>query len=281
MTCYVRALFVVLLSAFTCGATDNQVQYATGQNVVPVYEGWKKNPDGSVTMMFGYMNRNYEEQLDLPVGEANRFEPGDADRGQPTHFFNRRQMYVFEVVVPAEWGNRDLVWTLTAHGRTDRAFGSLKPDYELSDVVIRENRIQDMGQGGGEPNKAPTIALVGPPRRNTGVAEGVSLVVSVDDDGFPTPRPRRTGGGSGHEPKPNPVTQAVVNPRPDVGLSVTWVHYRGAGTVTFSPASPPITAGRATTTATFSRPGSYVLRAYADDSVLTATTDVTVVVSDR
>jgi hypothetical protein len=278
---YKRASFVVLLFALTSVGSGNQIQYATGQNVVPVYEGWKKNPDGTVTMMFGYMNRNYEEELDLPVGEANRFEPGDADRGQPTHFFPRRQMYVFEVIVPPGWGDRDLVWTLTAHGRTERAFGSLKPDYELSDVVIRENRIQDMGQGGGEPNKPPAIALVGDARRNARVAEAVSLVVSVDDDGFPTPRPRRTGGGSGRAPKPNPVTQAVVKPRTDVGLTLTWVHYRGAGTVTFSPASPPITGGRATTTATFSRPGIYVLRAYADDSVLMATTDVTVLVSDR
>ena len=138
-----------------------------------------------------------------------------------------------------------------------------------------------MGQGGGEPNKPPTIALIGPAQRTTRVAEGVSLIVSVDDDGFPTPRPRRTAGGSGREPKPNPVTQAVVKPRPDVGLSVTWVHYRGAGTVTLAPASPPITAGKATATATFSRAGTYVLRAYADDSVLTATTDVTVLVTDR
>src|SRR5262245_33451732 len=161
------------------GRADSQIQYATGQNVVPVYEGWKRNPDGSTTMVFGYMNRNYEEELDVPVGEANRFEPGDVDRGQPTHFFQRRQMFVFEVAVPPDWGTKDLVWTLTAYGRTDKAFGSLLPAYELSDVVIRENRIQDMGQGGGEPNKPPTIALVGAARRSIGVAEQLSLTVSV------------------------------------------------------------------------------------------------------
>jgi hypothetical protein len=49
--------------------------------------------------------------------------------------------------------------------------------------------------------------------------------------------------------------------------------------VTFNPASPSIRAGNATTTAAFSQPGTYVLRAYADDSVLTASTDVTVVVT--
>jgi hypothetical protein len=49
--------------------------------------------------------------------------------------------------------------------------------------------------------------------------------------------------------------------------------------VTLTPASPPISAGNATATATFSEPGTYVLRAYADDSVLTASADVTVVVT--
>jgi hypothetical protein len=280
-----RSSLLALLAIMALAATDKvetQIQYATGQNVVPVYEGWKKNPDGSATMVFGYMNRNYEEELDVAVGEVNRFEPGDADRGQPTHFFPRRQMFVFEVVVPPDWGSKDLVWTLTAHGRTDKAYGSLKRDYELNDVVIRENRIQDMGQGGGEPNKPPTIELVGAARRNTTVGEGVGLTVSVSDDGFPTPRRRRTSEGAAQRiPKPNPVTQAVVQPRPDVGLTVTWIHYRGVGTVTFDPATPPINAGRAMTTATFSRPGTYVVRAYADDSVLTAAADVTVVVSDR
>jgi hypothetical protein len=273
-------LLLLLLPALASGATSergSQIQYAIGQNVVPVYEGWTRNPDGSATMTFGYMNRNYEEQLDIPVGADNRFEPGEADRGQPTHFHVRRQMFVFEVVVPRDWGSKELVWSLTAHGRTDKAYATLKPDYELSDVVVRENRLQDMGQGGGEPNTRPTIRLDGAVRRSTGVSTPVSLAVSVADDGFPTPRPsRRPSGAPPRVPKPNPVTQAVVKPNPEVGLTVTWVHYRGPGTVSFNPASPSIRDGKATTTAAFSQPGTYVLRAYADDSVLTASTDVTV-----
>jgi len=274
---------LLLLPALALGTTADaasQIQYATGQNVVPVYEGWTRNPDGTATMIFGYMNRNYEEELELPVGGDNRFEPGEADRGQPTHFYVRRQMFVFEVIVPKDWGGKELIWSLTAHGRTDKAYGSLTPPYELSDVVIRENRLQDMGQGGGEPNKAPIIRLAGASRRSSRVSAPVSLTVSVSDDGFPTPRPRRVvSGGPPRAPRPNPVTQAVVKPNPEVGLTVTWVHYRGPGNVTITPASPSISAGNATTTATFNQPGTYVLRAYADDSVLTASTDVTVVVT--
>ena len=42
-----------------------QIRYATGQNVVPVFEGWERNADGTFNMVFGYMNRNYEEELDI------------------------------------------------------------------------------------------------------------------------------------------------------------------------------------------------------------------------
>jgi hypothetical protein len=47
------------------------VRHASGQGVAPVYEGFDINADGSFNMWFGYMNRNYEEAVDLPVGAAN------------------------------------------------------------------------------------------------------------------------------------------------------------------------------------------------------------------
>ena len=107
---------------------------------------------------------------------------------------------------------------------------TLTPAYELSDVVVRENRLQDMGQGGGEPNTRPTIRLEGAPRRSVAVATPISLTVAVGDDGFPTPRPsRRPSGAPPRVPKPNPITQAMVKPNPEIGLTVTWVHYRGRG----------------------------------------------------
>ena len=89
-----------------------QVRYAVGQNVAPVFEGWERNADGSFNFVFGYMNRNYEEEVDVPVGSANAFEPGPADQGQPAHFYTRRQQFVFKVRVPNDWGKKDLVWAL-------------------------------------------------------------------------------------------------------------------------------------------------------------------------
>jgi hypothetical protein len=89
-----------------------QIQNASGQNVLPVFEGWERNADCSFNMVFGYMNRNYEEQLDVAIGPENNLSPGIPDQGQPTHFYRRRQQFVFKVRVPKDWGRKDLVWTL-------------------------------------------------------------------------------------------------------------------------------------------------------------------------
>jgi hypothetical protein len=87
-----------------------QVQYATGQNVAPTFEGWEHNPDGTYSLVFGYLNRNYEEEVDIPIGPANSISMGPevyGDRGQPTHFYPRRQRFLFKVVVPADWDKKE------------------------------------------------------------------------------------------------------------------------------------------------------------------------------
>ena len=51
-------------------------------------------------------------------------------------------------------------------------------------------------------------------------------------------------------------------------VRLVWTHYRGAGEVTFENATPAIDikgGGKATTTATFSAPGEYWLRAQVND----------------
>ena len=107
-----------------------QIQYATGQNVAPTFEGWEHNPDGTYNLVFGYLNRNYEEEIDIPVGPANSISMGPetyGDRGQPTHFYPRRQRFIFRVVVPADWDKKQkVVWTLTSNGKTDQAKGWLQ-----------------------------------------------------------------------------------------------------------------------------------------------------------
>src|SRR5207244_4432309 len=106
------------------------VRHATGQGVAPVYEGFDINPDGSYNVWFGYMNRNYEEAVDLSVGSDNTFEPG-GDRGQPTHFIPRRHKDVFRVVVPKDFGSQTLVWKLNAHGQAQQVVATLKPVWQI------------------------------------------------------------------------------------------------------------------------------------------------------
>src|SRR5260370_40573965 len=91
--------------------------HESGQNVTAAYEGWFKNPDGSISILFGYFNRNLKEDLDIPVGPNNQIEPGGPDQGQPTHFLPRRQWGVFTVTVPDNFGTDKLTWTLVANGQ--------------------------------------------------------------------------------------------------------------------------------------------------------------------
>ncbi|MDX1383194.1 MAG: hypothetical protein R3190_06080, partial [Thermoanaerobaculia bacterium] len=109
--------------------------YAKGRNVVPVYEGWERNDDGSFNLVFGYMNRNWEETLDVPIGPDNTIEPGGADQGQPTHFLPRRNRFVFRIRVPSDFADGEVVWTLTTRGKTEKAYATLKPDYFMDKLV--------------------------------------------------------------------------------------------------------------------------------------------------
>ena len=64
--------------------------YSRGQNVAPSFEGWEQNSDGTFSLWFGYMNRNMDEKLHIPVGPNNKLEPAPIERGQPTYFQPRR-----------------------------------------------------------------------------------------------------------------------------------------------------------------------------------------------
>src|SRR5688572_31987992 len=107
-----RLLSVAVAIAFIGQTAGAQNSYSRGQNISPAYEGWEKNPDGSFNFLFGYMNRNWLEEIDVPVGPENNLQPTGPDRGQPTHFLPRRNRFIFRVRVPADWGEKEMVWTL-------------------------------------------------------------------------------------------------------------------------------------------------------------------------
>src|SRR5690606_10658762 len=57
-----------------------------GQPVIPVFEGWWENPDGTFGLCYGYHNLNLEQALEIPLGPDNFIEPRQFDGMQPTHF---------------------------------------------------------------------------------------------------------------------------------------------------------------------------------------------------
>lgn len=292
------------------------LSYSSGQNVSPAFEGWEVGADGQKYFVFGYMNRNWVEELDVPVGPENGFNLGGVDQGQPTHFLPRRNRFVFRVPVPAGFTEKDeLIWTLTTQGKTEKAYASLRIDYQIDDVV-RASETGALGAGSSSPevraNKPPQLEVQGRKALTVKVGEPVQLSAVVTDDGVPRRRGAGLSGaavsntGSRQLTQTTQINRAMQPPSrvtvgKNVGLHVTWYVYRGKGAVTFSPeqimswedtraganspwapvwVAPEMPAdGKSTVTATFSEPGVYVLRAHADDGALTADGQVTITVT--
>lgn len=232
--------------------------YRSGKHVEPAFEGWRPNPDGTFNFMFGYMNENWEEEPDVPVGDNNFFAPGDADRGQPTHFLPRRNRFTFEVTVPADWGDRELVWTLNVNGVERKAYASLKQDYLVDNMVIA-SETGSLGAGTSSPesraNTPPTVEVQGDNIRTVRVGQPLNLRTLVTDDGLPTPtdpveEARRFAEFAGGALAAAFITPEAINTRRLMtppskvtvdktnGLFLSWNVYRGAGKVTFDPPQP-------------------------------------------
>jgi hypothetical protein len=306
---------VTACALLALAAAPDAQTYSRGQNASPAFEGWERNADGSFNFVFGYMNRNWEEELNVPVGPENNIEPGGPDRGQPTRFLPRRNRFVFRVRVPSDWGDKELIWTLTTKGKTERAYATLRQDYFIDDVVMA-SETGALGAGTSSPevraNKRPEIKIEGEKTRSVKVGEPLSLTVWVGDDGVPKPRSGASAAAAARalallanaspnaprNPAYNPPSRVTVNKR--TGLHMMWFVYRGEGEVRFEPMQikpwedtrtganspwaplwnpPPVPKdGTYTATVTFSTPGTYVLRARADDGALLGDDEMTVVV---
>jgi hypothetical protein len=59
---------------------------------------------------------------------------------------------------------------------------------------------------------------------------------------------------------------------------VSWIVWRGPAEAAFSPRVAELKDGKAVTTASFTKPGEYVLRAIATDTLKTSSVDVKVTV---
>jgi hypothetical protein len=260
----------------------NNVRFSSGQNLQPIFDGWTHNPDGGFDMHFGYLNRNYVEELSIPVGPNNSISPGGPDRGQPAYFYPRFNRLAFSITVPANWGKQEVIWTVNFRGVTERAVGWLQPEWEIDPVPRGEKK------GGNVP---PTMSINVP--SSVPKPGQVTLAATVTDDGQPPKRGPRGNRSSENPPTfrwPQPTGTAPVNvpevapkARPTVKgrLSLGWIVWRGPGPVTFDPPLAEADGGNVNVLATFSKPGEYVLRARASDPAAFTISDVKITVGAR
>lgn len=214
-------------------------QQPKGLGVSPTFEGWFQNPDGTYTLSFGFVNRNTEQVLQIPVGQRNSVSPGSVDQGQPTYFEPGREYGVFTVTVPASFGPEARVtWTLEANGERWAIPGGLLAAYETANlyaaatdekppVLVLDNTTWIESRGPNGQRLAPLVQSLSQP---------LTLAVSAWDE------------YGGHN------------------VTVRWFKYRGPGDVTFDPQTVPMVNGDGSTRVTFSQPGDYVLYARADHS---------------
>jgi esterase len=257
-----RFLFLSALACTAISAIGQSAQpypmgtlHESGQGITGAFEGWFKNSDGTFSILLGYFNRNAKEELDIPIGPDNSIEPGGPDQGQPVHFLAGRQWGVFTVTVPKDFGSSNkLTWTLTANGRTNVIPLSLNPLWEVS--PFKEEGIGNTPPFISFEKGGPTIQ--GPRSLRTSMTASLGdplpLTVWVSDDAKTAPgaQPQRTP----------PVT-------------ITWSQFRGPAKVVFANTKPAVVqeaanggtvfSGEASTTATFSQPGEYVLHVVAND----------------
>jgi hypothetical protein len=244
------AALLIALAGYSTGQVPQfpmDPMHDAGQSVTGAFEGWFQNPDGSYSLLVGYLNRNQKETIDIPIGPNNRIEPGGPDRGQPTTFLPRRQWGVFTITVPKDFGDKKLTWTITANGQTTTIPMNLNPLWVVTPY-------KDAGIG----NTPPVIkfepngpSFTGPPTKiattlQAKANEPLPLTAWVTDDGV---RPPEAAANRGR------------------GVSLFWSKFRGPGNVTFANPRPAIGAGdKASTTATFSAPGEYLIRGQANDA---------------
>jgi hypothetical protein len=211
------------LLAVVVTRAQTRFSYSSGLGVSPAYEGWMPNDDGSFTMYFGYMNTNWQQELDVSIGPANTIDPGGPDQGQPTHFYPRRNPFLFTIKVPKDFGKKELIWTLTSSGKTEHAYASLKSDYEIDKQVISTEVGGDNGslRDALRTNIPPELSVEGDKQRTVKVGQPLTLaVIAGDPDNLPARRDGRPAPG---------MRASVASAARGAGAGAAAAPARGAG----------------------------------------------------
>lgn len=238
-----------------------------GGSVSPAYDGWYTNPDGSRTYLMGYYNRNTEMELDIPIGPNNHFEPGEPDRGQPTHFRTNRMFGMFAIVLPAAAAPTEkLWWVLSVNGTQQRV-----PINGAVEYTITPNKASEESPG-GKYNTPPVLRFSETAPGTQGAVASIATAVArtaivdqpmplemwIEDDGLYT-----NGSNTPFTRDPQMVELVVAK-------------YRGPGKVTVGEGLDKLTAlkggkpgepyaGKAATTLSFSQPGEYFVHVTVND----------------
>lgn len=272
--------------------------------IYAAFEGWGPLRDGTNALLVGYFNRNRNQEIDIPIGPENNIEPGGPDQGQPTHFLTGRQYGMFAITVPKDFGTKKLTWTIVANGQKTNVTFWLNPPYwvdffkntanENQPPRIkfapdgfdhmgppREKTVATLSGAVGQPVDLTAWAADQPPTRlfETTPAGGDGAAGATGATGARAARPA-------NEPPPafigGRVVQVGAAPagaaaaegrRPRGDIQVIWKKFRGPGDVKIANETISLENGgdankwvEAKTTATFSAPGSYWLRAQVNDS---------------
>ena len=231
-----------------------------GASVTGAFEGWFYNADGTRSFLVGYLNRNFGQAVDVPIGPNNRIEPGGPDMGQPTHFLPGRNWGMFSVPVPRDLkDDQRLTWTITVNGQTMTIPLTLKPDYVVSpfsDVAVKNTPPVVKLDATGPAIQGPIATVATALPRTATVSAPLPLNVWASDD------MKYSSGNNAPQRNPPPA------------VTLTWSKYRGTGAVTFDKPKPELEkltegeaafSGKAVANAKFSEPGDYVLHVTAND----------------
>ena len=218
--------------------------------------GWEEDADGTKYFLFGYMNRNWEEELDIPVGPDNGFIAGDRRSGAADALPAAPQPFRLPREGPQRVHREGRArLDAAAHGKTEKAYATLRPDYKVDDVV-KASETGALGAGTSSPevraNKPPVVKVEGPKTLTVKVGQPVTVAALVTDDGIPKKRaagragaavsnaerettsaPGTVGSGTPCESGHAAAGRATVGK--NVGLHLSWFVYRGPGPVTFDP----------------------------------------------
>ncbi len=276
------------------GRVSAQVPVADN-NITPVYEGWVPNPDGSFELMFGYLNREWDEEISIPLVVRNTIDPGGPGSRTADQLFPAPQS--LRVSCPRAERLRQGRGRLDPHEQgadgegVRHAARRLRPGRYGDHVKPGRRRGAEHDAGHGRQQGAGAVGRRHPKTRTARVGEAIVLSATATDDGKPNKRnmPATLGGN-------------YMLPQTANGLRLSFFVYRGTGkAVRFEPRQtkvwedtrdgggspwsagwivPPIPEGNTwQARATFAEPGTYVIRALAHDGGLFSSQDVTVVVT--